>query len=132
VRTKSFRNPLLRQLHHLACASGLILVGHDVYDRSVKFRGSNFPRGREKLGSQNFRPQQFRPLRGIPPNFENSTKCCPWEHSQEISSKTVEPFPRNSTIHFGYFTPLGRTKSPTPYMAVRKRKKIDVDRILFS
>jgi hypothetical protein len=43
---KVLRNPLLRQLHHLACSSGPILVGRDLYDRSVKFQRSNFPRGR--------------------------------------------------------------------------------------
>jgi hypothetical protein len=49
------------------------LVGHYVHYRSVKFRGSNFPRGREKLGVSEISGPNNSPLRVTPPNFENST-----------------------------------------------------------
>jgi hypothetical protein len=89
--------------------------------------------GREKLGVPKFfDPQQFRPLVGGTPEFRKFNQVLPWEHSQEISLKSIEPFPSNSTIHFGYFTPSeGRNYRPHIWQ-VRKRKKIDVDRILFS
>ena len=82
------------------------LVQPAVPYKLVKFQDRCFPGGREKLGVPKiFDPQQSRPPLGDTPESRKIHWQPSWEHSQEISSKSTEPFPRNSTIHFGYFTP---------------------------
>jgi hypothetical protein len=80
---------------------------------------------RENNGDlENFRPLTISPPCGGHPKFRKFNQVLSRELSQEISSKTVELFPRNSTIHFGYFTPPdGRNHRPHIWQSPKTKKK---------
>ena len=60
---------------------------------------------------------------GGTPEFRNFNQVLPWEHSQEISFKSIEPLPSNSTTHFGCFTPSeGRNYRPHIWQSPKTTK----------
>jgi hypothetical protein len=65
----------------------------------IDFEDQRFSGGQEILGVPKiFEPQQFRPPAGDTPVSRKIYQVRQWKDSQEISSKSIEPFPRNSTM----------------------------------